>query len=853
MAMHERAPRSIDGASSAAGSASAWIELGPPPAERVSLESVPNASTVEFYLLTESAHRAWATIGASLASGAGAVFWVGGRAGAGKTHFLNYLMALEERAGTARGRRAILRLGLENRAGAYDLEQRMFDLLAREIGVGDAGAMLWRRLHGGEALGVAFEQAARVGIRAISVAIDFGAADAAAWDDYFRELARAAARNRQLAFNVYVAARTRAPASAVALDVAPADGRERMLAALARARRIVDETASVALYDGVDLDGFDSRAIFPFDPRAIGALRTLAGESSSVAALAGLVSAALVPWCENAAAGRARPLVPVELIEALALARKADERLGEAGRAALRIAYSAADAMEERGYARGIVGALMLERLGGNDRPLSPSELRARLPERLRRRGSVAMADAAIAAMFGALAARAGGVIVFDARGAQFNPHAAGAPEVAAFNKALPLLQRFDSTLAEAAELPELRARLRRAGDAMARAVEAAHRTGTTLETAHRELRVELAPERRRARDDFIALAEAGAGALVEQAADPQARAQAERVIVEYEALAGAAAAVPRMRAMREYLRATELMPGLAGDFAGNHAGDHARDDPASDKEVVRAQVECQLLLVALDAAMPRWDLRGFDALEIRFQKFKWNYIQLYLEAHERHRRDSERLALALADARERFAALCRLDAIAALGAPLGGALGVRIKELGRRVVRCVREAAITLDLVPRCTRCGFVLGTALPAAELDEVLTEINRALKSKLSALSHGAIARLIRRYDRGHRLDGFLKITQAAHTDALVRVLDDKLARYLGRLLDEAQPDEVRLDAQADVSEEPSEETLEQTSDDMGDGTRGMIEPLASARRVRLRGSAKPAGRAIKPRPE
>ena len=69
------------------------------------------------------------------------------------------MTALEERAGTTKGRRAIVRLGLEARAGAYDLEQRMFESLAREIGAGDAGAMLWRRLHGGEALGVAFEQA----------------------------------------------------------------------------------------------------------------------------------------------------------------------------------------------------------------------------------------------------------------------------------------------------------------------------------------------------------------------------------------------------------------------------------------------------------------------------------------------------------------------------------------------------------------------------------------------------------------------------------------------------------------------------------------------------------------------
>ena len=72
----------------------------------------------------------------------------------------------------------------------------------------------------------------------------------------------------------------------------------------------------------------------------------------------------------------------------------------------------------------------------------------------------------------------------------------------------------------------------------MARAVEAAHRVGATLDAAHRELRAELKAEHRQTLDDFIALAEAGAGALVEQAAEQQSRARAERVIAAYEALA---------------------------------------------------------------------------------------------------------------------------------------------------------------------------------------------------------------------------------------------------------------------------------------------------------------------------
>jgi hypothetical protein len=413
MAVHERAPQPIDDASSGGSS----IEFGPPVADRASLESVPGAGAVEFYLLTEAANRAWAAINARLASGAGAVFWIGGPAGAGKTHFLNYLMALEERAGTTKGRRATLRLVLEARAGVHDLEHRMFEMLAREIGAGDAGAMLWRRLHGSEALGVAFEQAHRVGIRAISIAIDFGVTGAVAWDDYIGELARVAARNRQIAFNVYVAARTRAPAGAMALEVAPADGEERILAAVARARRVVDEAAVAASYDGADIGGFEPRAIFPFDPRALETLRSVAGEPASVAALAKLVSAALAAYRENAE-GRARPLLPVELMEAAAVAKRVEERLGEAELAALRIAHRAADAMEERECARGIVDVLMLERLGGGARALAAGELRARLPERYQRHGSAPAASAAIAAMLEALAARTGGVITFAARAA---------------------------------------------------------------------------------------------------------------------------------------------------------------------------------------------------------------------------------------------------------------------------------------------------------------------------------------------------------------------------------------------------------------------------------------------------
>jgi hypothetical protein len=140
-------------------------------------------------------------------------------------------------------------------------------------------------------------------------------------------------------------------------------------------------------------------------------------------------------------------------------------------------------------------------------------------------------------------------------------------------------------------------------------------------------------------------------------------------------------------------------------------------------------------------------------------------------------------------DARRYFDALMRLNRIAALGALEGAHLGAQVAELGARVIRCELGDAIAPQTTPRCPSCGFKLGASLPQATLDEAMEAIQRALKIKLGALSQNVIARLIRDHDREHRLEGFLKITQAAQTDALVRVLDEKLAHYLEQVLDES----------------------------------------------------------------
>ena len=112
----------------------------------------------------------------------------------------------------------------------------------------------------------------------------------------------------------------------------------------------------------------------------------------------------------------------------------------------------------------------------------------------------------------------------------------------------------------------------------------------------------------------------------------------------------------------------------------------------------------------------------------------------------------------------------------------------MRVTELTASVVRCELAGSLAPETTPRCSSCGFILGAVGPSAELDDVMARLRRALSTKLAALSQRMIERLIREHDRNDRLEGFLKITQASQTDALVRVLDEKMACYLTQVLDD-----------------------------------------------------------------
>jgi len=756
-----------------------FVEIGPEIAERMPLAEEPSAATVATYVLTRGSSRAWEAINAHLAGGRGALFWIAGPAGAGKTHFLNYVLALSARAGSLSAETArylTQTLEIVGDVSAAEIQRRILDLIGAALAGENQTPALWRQMRGAEALSIALDSAHRQGVNGITLALDLGLGESRGGNEMLAMLAQVARDCKNLRLIVLAAGRGAAPQSALVFDVTPQPGEE-IPVAVGRARRLDDSALRKVegLYRDLDDGAWDTRAIYPLHPVAAGTLQSLRAPDEGIAVLATAVREVIEPWYADRDFNRL--IVPAALMRSAVVRRAVNARLGEAGRAALKIATAAAAAIATDEPAREIthplVDTLVLNHLSAPAVALPLDQIRARLGLADGSGNGVPVLQESLAV----LAARSRGVIVYDAQAytAAFNPRGAGAPEVAAFNAALALARCFDSTLTAAQDLPELTTTLKRLADAMATALEDACRNRDTLDVAMGEGNAKLSPVQQQAIAGFIDLAETGPQALIEVGANQISRDAALAAVAAYDALARVAGAVPRLGLMHDYLDATNLL------FLHNHDAD-------DDRAVSALATKCQVLAPSLKLAALVNGGRKLEDLETVFQQFKWSYVQHYRTAHEQRRLDLERLAPIAADARRYLEALRRLNAIAALGAPVGAELAGELIALERRLSPCDLAGALAPEVIPVCARCGFRLGTTSPRDELLDLFDRARRALELKLAALSQHAIARLIRQHDLNHRLEGFLKIIQAAQTDALVRVLDDRLAGYLGRLLDE-----------------------------------------------------------------
>ena len=739
--------------------------------ERLELDSSPRSQSVETFVMTRAAEHSWRRFNEHLESARGAVFWVSGPPGCGKTHFVNYLLALQDRAGSPTAessRRLTCGIELAGRVGALELEAYLLSAIAEQIGA--RGDELWRSIRGAAALRVALEQAARVGFHALTIAIDFALAEWQAVDDYVAAIAEVAANAKRARFNLIIAARNRGPRAAQALEVAPADSIECISAAIRRTRELGDGADALVAraYGGMVMRGFDPLGIYPFHPHAAAALPGTAGPPMTFAAVARIARDAEQAHRER---GAERLIYPGHLLEFAPRAR-----LGDSATDALALVRDAAQSFvgNEAQLASETVDTLVIEHLAGATATLTLTEIEARLPSFAERVGE-SWTRTSITGVLDQLATRTRGVIRFDPEGARFDPSAAAAPEVARFNAALTLVRRFEPALGASRELPELGAKLKRLENAMGSAADAAIRLEHLLSDAMRESGMTTSTEQSLAIGEFIALAQGSARALVEIGADPARSEAAIKTVAAFEGIAAAAAALPRLRVMREYLKATGLRAS-------------SELPPGRDATIVALETECELLAIETGPRALSSIPRALEALEARFQKFKWTYVQLYTAAHENWRAELARLHPIAEDAHRHLEALKRLNAISALGPPASEELDAAVKQVASRVRRCDFDRPLAPETTPRCPGCSFMLGAESPREALSDLMDRLRRAINSKLAALSQSMIAALIREHDTGQRLEGVLKIIQASQTEALVQVLDERLARYLAQLLDD-----------------------------------------------------------------
>jgi hypothetical protein len=756
----------------AGGHAHPWndlYKLDEPVAERIVLETAARESTVQSYFVTRAAQRTLSLITQRMESGSGDGFWLADPPRMGKTHFLNYWIALRAQLARAQdgGRELVLAFDCSQPGSAGRLESDLLAAMARELGGSERrGTPLWRRIGASAGLQIALGEARRAGVRAVSIVVDFGTNPAPA---FVADLVQIARGSRHPSIVLIVAGAGVPPPDAVISRVGPADTAEQITIALARARSLDPRWSTMArLYQGIDLQPFSAAEIFPFHPETVRGLAALFQPLT----IAGLARAA-----RDVLSVHRQPdclVYPCELFEAAQTKGIIHERLGADGRHSLHDGYGAIQRMARarRPFAEQIVRTLALAHLCGKAPALELDELAQLLPPshapRMDRNKTGAER---LAGILPELARLSSGAIAISPAGAVFVPAHADGADLERFNRALPLLRLFDPALAPAERKSQVDQELERLDRALSNLIEEAHGVIDALDRFAVACGAGLTAEVRHTVESFIEILNGGTTGLLALDADPSGYERARSAWSAYRELAAAAAFVPALFTMKEYLERTRLEP--------------EKLDSRKAPEIAGLAAEKRLLEAELGAQAPYSKAR--ESMAARFEKFKWTYLEVYRTAHDQWRLEMQKGSMLLREMNCLLEALLKLDSIPALGPPRGAQFQEPSRQAGKSIPVCGLEEPFSAQAVPICPACGYVLGATPPTPELLQLLDRVRRALSEKLTMLSRGAIARLIKKYDHAHRLEGFLKIIQAAQTEALAAVLDDQLTAYIARLLE------------------------------------------------------------------
>ena len=178
-----------------------------------------------------------------------------------------------------------------------------------------------------------------------------------------------------------------------------------------------------------------------------------------------------------------------------------------------------------------------------------------------------------------------------------------------------------------------------------------------------------------------------------------------------------------------------------------------------------------------------------WQSVNAEFQLLKQRHIRQYLEHHKTYNADLVSLTNRLDTVRPQVQALEQLTRIQELGEPVGADIPTRSLELEGSLRPCpLGPEEISLEEAPHCQRCGLGLREEAPLQRIEEIMGDLQRAMREYNRRLSSQAVRRILESQEK-ESLEKFINLVQISDLSALANVMDSEVLAFLTGFLSTA----------------------------------------------------------------
>ncbi len=171
-----------------------------------------------------------------------------------------------------------------------------------------------------------------------------------------------------------------------------------------------------------------------------------------------------------------------------------------------------------------------------------------------------------------------------------------------------------------------------------------------------------------------------------------------------------------------------------------------------------------------------------WQSVNAEFQLLKQRHIRQYLEHHKTYNADLVSLTNRLDTVRPQIQALEQFTRIPDLGEPVGSDIPSRSLELEGSLRPCpLAQEEISLEEAPHCRRCGLGLREEAPFRRIEEIMGDLQRAMREYNRRLSSQAVRRILQSQEK-ESLEKFINLVQISDLSALANVMDPEVLAFL-----------------------------------------------------------------------